>query len=64
MDHAKEEGIVFSTLNAPLEIISNCEGTGIKGLRTQVNMFENERIISVEGQFGFFPCQMLVIAVG
>ena len=64
VEHAKEEGINFATLNAPLEIVPNCENTGIKGMRTQVNIFEDGQIKPVAGQEGFFQCQMIIIAVG
>lgn len=41
VDHAVEEGVEFATLHGPKEIVANCEGTGIKGLRCCVNQCEN-----------------------
>lgn len=53
VEHAEEEGVHFATLNTPLEIVANCEANGIKGLRTQVNIFENGEIKPVEGEINF-----------
>jgi glutamate synthase (NADPH/NADH) small chain len=64
VDHAEEEGIHFATLNTPLEIVANCENTGIKGLRSQINMFIDGEVKPVDGELNFHQCQMVIIAVG
>ena len=64
VEHAQEEGINFATLNTPLEIVANCEQNGIKGLRTQINMFVDGEVKAIEGEINFHQCQMVIIAVG
>lgn len=64
IESAEVEGVYFATLNSPLEIIPNDSRTGIKGLKCQVNSFEAGAIVPLDGEFSFFACSMVIIAVG
>ncbi|ESU36595.1 Glutamate synthase [nadph] small chain [Giardia duodenalis] len=64
IESAEAEGVYFATLNSPLEIIPNDSRTGIKGLRCQVNSFEAGAIVPLDGEFSFFACSMIIVAVG
>ncbi|EFO62893.1 Glutamate synthase [Giardia lamblia P15] len=64
IESAEAEGVYFATLNSPLEIVPNDTRTGIKGLRCQVNSFEAGTIVPLDGEFSFFACSMVIVAVG
>lgn len=64
IESAEAEGVYFATLNSPLEVIPNDDHTGIKGLKCQVNSFEAGTIVPLDGEYSFFACSMVVVAVG
>lgn len=64
IESAEAEGVCFATLNSPIEVIPNDDRTGIKGLKCQVNSFEAGTIVPLDGEYSFFACSMVIVAVG
>ena len=67
--HAKEEGVLFETLNNPVELVGDERGwlTGVKVTRMELGEPDESgrrRPIAVEGSERIIPASMAVIAVG